>query len=501
MRGFDRTTLGACILLAGALFACKKLKGGEETPAASASAPAGSTAAVSAPASNVCKVEAQQVWASGLNQRAGLTATALGDRTAIGVAVGYQPAVLVFDRNGQGRFTRLGAPVGSPLAKGVPAAEGDRDLHRISPSSDGAGNVFAYADYRDVYKNKQRRIACEPVGNSPPLLLYRGQPLIDPDAKPGPKPAQSAVVAAAAPSSSAPPIWSGPAGFPGFGKIKLKTPSGVQAPAPANTSAFAKVEKLHEIRDCRSFVDAGGKDVWAIGSELYGERGAGNKVAWKMRFLVMPGPGQEPIVFHEIKLPDPPGTLYTLESPVAERLADGSYLVAGRYRGALYAWTLASNKTKRSGPRVYSGGSPTLPHFIPDGLDFLLLVSQEASDDRYELRYGRIDGQKASLPSTLVRPAIEGAASMAEPTIGRIGNQRWLSYHGGKRREGQLVILPVNAELAPMGKPYTVTAADQTVYESGLFGLEGGRLLAVFLRNAAGGAELVSETLTCEVKQ
>jgi hypothetical protein len=64
------------------------------------------------------------------------------------------------------------------------------------------------------------------------------------------------------------------------------------------------------------------------------------------------------------------------------------------------------------------------------------------------------------------------------------------------------VILPVNAELAPMGKPYTVTAPGQTVYESNLFGLEGGRLLVVYLRNTAGGgSELVSDTLTCEVKQ
>jgi hypothetical protein len=221
-----------------------------------------------------------------------------------------------------------------------------------------------------------------------------------------------------------------------------------------------------------------------------------------MRFLVMPYAGQEPIVIHQVNLPDPPDKLYTLESPVAERLADGSYLIAGRYRGALHAWTLGSNKQKRSGPRVYGGGSPTLPHFIPDGLDFLLLVSQEASDDRYELRFGRVDGQKAALPTSLVRPPIEGVPSMAEPTIGRVGNQRWLSYHAGKRREGELVIVPVNAELAAIGKPYTVTAPGQTAYESGLFGLEGGRLLAVYLRNVAGGgAELVSETLTCEVKQ
>jgi hypothetical protein len=439
-----------------------------------------------------------------------MTATALGERIAVGVAIGYRPAVLVFDRNGEGRMVYVGAPAGSPIARGVPAAEGERDLHRVTPTADAAGQVFAYADYRDLYKNKHRRIACEAVAARASLFAYDGKALIDPDAKPAPKPSASAAPAPPPPSAAPPPAAaSAPADsgnpFAAIGKLKLRPPPPKPAPGAARpseaASAFQAASKLREVRDCRSFVDAGGKDVWAIASELFGEKKEGDRVAWKMRFLVMPAHHHEPIVMHQVDLPDPPGTLYTLESPVAERLADGSYVVAGRYRGALHAWTLGSGKQRRSGPRVYRGGSPTLPHFIPDGLDFLLLVSQEVTDDRYELRFGRIDGQKAALPAILERPPIEGAASMAEPTVGRVGNQRWLSYHAGKRREGELVIVPVNAQLSPTGRPYTVTRADQTSYESGLFGLEGGKLLAVYLRNSSGGAELVSETLTCEVKQ
>ena len=492
-----------------ALLACKKLAGGGDQPAASASAVASAAAPPPAPSPDaVCKVEAQRVWASGANQRAGMTATALGgDRIAIGVAIGHRPAVLVFDRNGEGRLIYVGAPAGSPIAKGVPAAEGERDLHRVTPTADAAGQVFAYADYRDLYKNKHRRIACEAVASRASLFAYDGKALIDPDAKPAPKP--SASVAAAPPPSAAPAPAPAPAAsgnpFAAIGKLKLKEAPPKPAPAAARpadaVSGFQAASKLREIRDCRSFVDAGGKDVWAIGSELFGEKREGDRIAWKIRFLVMPAHNHEPIVMHQVDLPDPPGTLYTLESPVAERLADGSYVVAGRYRGALHAWTLGSGKQRRSGPRVYRGGSPTLPHFIPDGLDFLLLVSQEVTDDRYELRFGRIDGQKAALPAILERPPVEGAASMAEPTVGRIGNQRWLSYHAGKRRQGELVIVPVNAQLAATGRPYTVTRADQTSYESGLFGLEGGKLLVVYLRNSNSGTEVVSETLTCEVKQ
>jgi hypothetical protein len=478
------------------LLACKKLTGGGETPAASASAAPSAAVPARAPDA-VCKVEGQRVWAAGANQRAGMTATALGDRIAIGVAIGYRAAVLVFDRNGEGNLVYVGAPAGSPFAKGVPAAQGERDLHRITPTANAAGQVFAYADYRDLYKSKHRRIACEAVAARASLFAYDGKALIDPDAKPAPKPDAGPVAATPPPSATPPPGSAAPGNpFAVLGKLKLKAAPSKDAPAaPAETTG-----KLREIRDCRSFVDAGGKDVWAIGSELFGEKREGGRVGWKMRFVVMPAHGHEPLVMHQVDLPDPPGTLYTLESPVAERLADGSYVVAGRYRGSLHAWTLGSGKQRRSGPRVYRGGSPTLPHFIPDGLDFLLLVSQEVSDDRYELRFGRIDGQKAALPALLERPPIEGVASMAEPTVGRIGNQRWLSYHGGKRREGELVIVPVNAQLSATGRPYTVTRADQTAYESGLFGLEGGKLLVVYLRNAGGGPELVSETLTCEVK-
>ena len=208
------------------------------------------------------------VWAAGANQRAGMTATALGDRIAIGVAIGYRPAVLVFDRNGEGRLIYVGAPAGSPLAKGVPAAEGERDLHRVTPTADSAGQVFAYADYRDLYKNKHRRIACEAVAARASLFAYDGKALIDPDAKPAPKPAASAAAAppprplrlrAAAPAPSGPRPESirgarqveAQARGAEAGRAARRTPRAVsRPPASGARSAIAEASSTPEARTC-----------------------------------------------------------------------------------------------------------------------------------------------------------------------------------------------------------------------------------------------------------
>jgi hypothetical protein len=266
--------------------------------------------------------------------------------------------------------------------------------------------------------------------------------------------------------------------------------------APAGPVANKPV---NELRDCRSFVSSDGRSVWGLGAQLHGEPQAG-KMKWSMRLVVLPSRGAAEQVVHTVALPDPPKELHTFESPAAEQLRDGSYALAARYRGALLAWTLTPGKQKRGAMRTYGGGYPTLVHFIPDGMDYLMVTSQKIDGERYELRHGRIDVNRAALPDSLAKPAVEGAASLSEPSVARIGKQRWLAYQAGERREGQLMLTPVDAALAPVGRPYALTEGQRSVYESLVLGLKGDRLLAVFLQNSDDGAELVSEVLHCTVK-
>jgi hypothetical protein len=219
-----------------------------------------------------------------------------------------------------------------------------------------------------------------------------------------------------------------------------------------------------------------------------------------MRLLVLPAPGAAPIALHTVALPAEPKESYAFESPAAEQLRDGSFAVAARYRGALYTWMLSANKQPRGKVRVYPGGYPTLAHFVPDGMDSLFLTSQQTQGERYELKFGRIAAQTALFPSALQKVGVEGALSLAEPSLARAGKQRWLGYQAGERREGQLMVMPVDHALTAIGRPYAVTEGQRTVYESLVLSLAGDRLLAVFLQNSDAGAELVSEVLNCTVR-
>ena len=149
---------------------------------------------------------------------------------------------------------------------------------------------------------------------------------------------------------------------------------------------------------------------------------------------------------------------------------------------------------------MYAGGYPTLVHFVPDGMDYFLITSQQTQNERFELRYGRIDGNAVTFPASLSKPALEATASLAEPSLARLGKQRWLSYQAGERREGQLTLVPVDHLLSAVGRAYPVTEGQRTVYESLVLALAGDRLLAVFLQNSDAGAELVSEVLHCNVR-
>ena len=122
-------------------------------------------------------------------------------------------------------------------------------------------------------------------------------------------------------------------------------------------------------------------------------------------------------------------------------------------------------------------------HFVPDGMDYLMVTSQKIDGERYELRHGRIDVNRAALPDSLAKPAVEGAASLSEPSVARVGKQRWLAYQGGGRREGQLVLTPVDAAITPVGRPYGLTEGERSV-TSPWCGSKGDRLLACSANSA-----------------
>jgi hypothetical protein len=183
-------------------------------------------------------------------------------------------------------------------------------------------------------------------------------------------------------------------------------------------------------------------------------------------------------------------TGHALHARVArgERLADGSYVVAGRYRGSLHAWTLGP---ANSGGAARASTAADRPRFRTHSrrAGFSVLVSQEESDDRYELRFGRIDGQKAALPAIWrgrrSRARIDGGAdgrTRQQPALALVSRGQ---APGGRARDRA-----VNAQLASMGGPYTVTRADQTAYESVCSGSRAASyrgLLAQFGRRTGAG--------------
>ncbi len=533
-------TLVGCVALASLpLGGCSKIrsllggKGEAAKPAASASAQA-SAAPTPAAQSGVCKVVQRKVWGSGANARTGITVTRLSDGSfAVGVAMGNRPEIVAFDRAGEGKLVQPVVAGANPLAHGVPAAQGRRDLQRVTPAVAAKGVLVAYADYRDVYKNKRRRIACGRTDTSKALLVFDGKPLLDRSDEdsdktpPGGRVAHAGVIPEPAPSASAPASAKQPAAkkpvavrgrlaLPGILRQHIARKPGAKPAQPAKPATPAKPAAVvgrpsatvkkpakpgkpeRELRDCRSFVDPAGHDAWAVGSELYAKPESDGSTHYSMRFFVAPGGGRANVLLKTIKLADNPDKLYTFEAPVAEKLPDGSYALAARYRGSLYAWTLGPDKRQRGPARVYGGGYLTMPHMLRDGDDLLILLSQSADNDHWSAQVARLSGRGGTLPAKLTALGIDTDPSQAEPTFAVAAGQRWIAYQSGDRLHGQMVVVPVDASLAVAGRPFRVTPSGEDVDESHLFGLGTGKLLAVYLERAP-SPRLVSEVLDCHL--
>jgi len=524
-------------LVALAAFACNKSKPtgttGETTGAATAVAsgtpkPATSEDLRPQDPGAACVAGERKVWAKWANRRTGITPVQMGDKLALGVAVGNKPRVLVLDKQGKGELVNVALADGSELANDIPKNDGKRDMQRVTPFKAADGKVTAYADYRDKWESKRRRIACELVSTKQVVLAYDDKPLLDPDKKKDDKKDEKkdpAKEAAKAPDAGA-PVAAAPAPSGGIDPAKvaktlgamrrLKTPGAQPTPAAAPDTAKApeaaapapeakaegdkkegKKKALREIRDCRTFVDADG-DVWGLGSELHGEPQDDDSVKWSMRLFVQPNASGGYYMLDSVPLPKEPKELHTWEAPSAGERADGSIVLTARYRGSLVSFVLSKEHKPTGKVKSYRGGWPGMVELTPDGSNLLLLTSFKVTGDNHELRIGKLG---EGLPANLDKPAIDGVdASLSEPSLAIAGSQRWLMMHAGKRREARLVVLPVDEHMKVTGKSYDVAGTAGGVVESRLFALDGGKVLAVFIQAGKEGDELVSQELTCSVK-
>ncbi len=464
-----------------------------EPSAVGKTAAAGPGASDTPEAKSLCKVESHEVIAKNTNQRTGITTKTLDDgRILVGMAVGNRPNVVVFDGKGVASRQGIVQRKDSELAKAITKAEGRRDLQRVTPVLRD-GRITAYADYRDKYKSGRRRISCGPADGDTALLEFDGTPVLD-------ELAEEKKGAGQEPPKKDPPkkmrmrLPKMVGARPAPGAASAPTP---KAPAEATLPPPKRKEKLREIRDCRTFSDAGGKDVWSVGSELVGKLQKDGEYEWKMQLFSRRANGSRNLLF-STDLGSDPKKLHTHEAPIAEQLADGSFVLTARYKGGLYTWLLSLEK-KRRAVQPYRDGYPSLPRMIADGMDHLVLTSHKVKEDRWQIGFIRLTGGEPQLPTKMTEPTIDvGLVSHAEPTLAKAGNQRWLALHGDSRRSGKLFLVPVDANLASSGPKFEVESG--AVYESHVFGIENDKLLVVYVTRPDGSApELVADVLSCQV--
>jgi hypothetical protein len=510
----------SCALALGALTGCSRSDAPPpplSEPAASAASAAPATSGPDRPsavaAGEICSIESEKSWGKGANGRTGITLTRGSEgRIALGVAFGNRPHAVVFDREGKGTLLKIPTKDGSELAKSIPAAEGKRDLQRVTPYWEG-GELRALVDYRDKYESKRRRISCGPSTYDEPALLFDGSSRFEGDEKKADKPKgpDRAKLAAAPPASGA--------GEPPHAVPRLRLP-GARSLLPGRSAADAgaqpvtkpppdekpddkpdekKKDKVRELRDCRSFVDSSSGAAWGVGSQLIGEAGdEEGELVWTMSFFALHQGAQVPL--YASKLEKNATAAHTLEAPVAARLGDG-WVLTGRYRGTLVGWVLDAGMRPRGSMRRYNA-HPGLLRMVEDRDGLLLTVAQTKAENRFAPRAVRVAEDAKSLPASLLDVTVQGPEpSIAEPSFARAGSQGWLAVHAGPRRRARLTLVPVDDDLRSKGdRFFELTGKGDSVYESYLLALDGERLLLVYILNMdGGGSELQSRVLRCKV--
>jgi hypothetical protein len=534
-RSMTRTALPifafAAVVALGGATGCSK-KG--ESPSAGASgaaqapgAPAalGSGAAAVRPRPVAMTADPEQVWAAGASVATGLTPTELdAGRVAVGALSNRGPTVVVFDSKGEGREARIG--VKKELTTELKKEEGKREILRVTPALGSGNEVVAFVDYREI-GDTRRLVACGPSDSTDEILKFDGKPILDagdegadkgkpdeaqkpatpaPSAKPAAppqKPAAAPPGAKPAPSAGKPAAAAPGSATPGARKPPALTSVPPKPAAPSKSSPKpaakvpAKTEPERELRECRTIVDRGGAHAWAVGSELVGKPAADGSTDYNVVLFTEQERGRGRADLSTSPLGKAPAKVPVYEAATAYDIGGGSFVLAARFRGALFTWVLDASKHARGSVRVYSGGFPAQPHFVNFGNELALIIVQGGAGQR-AARAARFAPDVTTLPSALsdlvipdrsVEPPVS-AAMLGSTTS--LASARFVAYQSDESAK-RLSIVQVDGNLAAVGEPHTI---DVGVRESELFALGDGRLLVVYIRvDGSGKSELVSKTV------
>lgn len=429
---------------------------GSATPMASASMGA------PAPEPPICKASNQKVWTSGINKLTGLTVKLLDEkRYALGFASGLTPEVLVVGKDGQLSLHKVETKAGGRVAKAPSAAEGNRLLWRVTPLSVEGTHARAFVDYRDEYKDKRLHVACGPADSDEEFISFDGTPFNDRSPKPT-----------------------------------------AEERKPLFASKTKGLEGYTELRDCRTFMTRQTKETWVVGSSLRGVESKDGNIEWSSVLVVDFGPKDREIVLHETKLKSDPPKVLNYEIPVSRRVEDKGYLLATRMGGQLLVGVLDQNK-KLKGQFSSYGGFPLIPDIARVGDDNVITVPVSTSPKAYSLKALVVPRSTMALPSGYsdvhVDDNVTDAETEPELMVDKKG-QRWLSYIEGERDKGHLELVALNDKLKRVGPVFSVTEDKERAAEARLFSLDNGNILIAFMRDLDGKVELVTEELTCEVK-
>ena len=430
-------------------------------PIASAASMEASAAAPD-PGPPICTRSKLKVWGSGANKLTGLTTKKFGDKIAIGFALGNEPRVLVVDAKGDAKVLKV--EVGDK-AKVPDPKQGTRALFRVSPVNIDEKEARAFIDYRDEFKDKRRRVACGPAEADDNFLAYEGTSYMDMNPKP-------------------------------TGEDKKKIFS------------WKKLGGYVELRDCRTFTTQKGKETWAIGSVLRGIEKPDGTNEWKMVLLVDFGKNDDEIVLHEEALKGDPPKVVTFENPTSRRVEDKGFLLATRFGGSLLVGVLDSERKLQGKLKRYSG-FPTMPDLARADQKMVLTVGVGAGKER-TLKSLLIPRDSLELPaaySSIPLVPMDTAAGEEEPSFTApefsmdSRGQRWLAYVEGPREKAHLRIVPLTSNMKPAGRAFSVTEGDVFASEGRLVELDGRGFVIAYLRDTAGKVEMVTESLSCEVKK
>lgn len=409
----------------------------------------------------VCTRTNEKVWGSGANKLTGLTTKrVLETKTAIGYAIGIEPRVLVLDKAGavESFKVKTGASAKPPAA-----GEGFRSLMRVSPTAIEGDSARAVIDYHDDYKDKRRRVACGPADSDESFLAFEGTSYLDMDPKPE-------------------------------GEEKKKIFS------------WKKEGGYVELRDCRTFVTRESKEMWALGSVLRATEKPDGTNEWKVVFLVDFGKGDKEIVLHETTLKGDPPKPPTYEIPTSRRVKDKGYVIATRFGGSLLVGVLDEGRKLKGRFKSYKG-FPTMPDFGRAEEEIVITTGIGAGKEK-KLKALFIPRDTLELPAEYVDVSLvpldtvtAGEASFTSPelTVDKNG-QRWLTYVEGPPNKGHLRIAPLDKDLKPSGRAFSVTTGDTFASEARVTALDDGRMTITYLRDTKGKVDIVTEQLSCEVK-